>query len=73
MRCNNEDKFILDQLVSFEKSSRFRPAIDANAAETDTKPSPKGGTVQFYSETLGALVANCSSWGFAGRVLWVIA
>ena len=26
-----------------------------------------------YFESLGALVANCSSWGFAGRALWILA
>lgn len=26
-----------------------------------------------YSERLGAKVANCSSWGFEGRLLWALA
>jgi hypothetical protein len=29
--------------------------------------------VSRYSESFGAEVANCSSWGVAGRVLWVLA
>jgi hypothetical protein len=67
-KSSQQIKYLIGTLVP-DWEQQFRGGRFPGALKIPPSPVP----VNSYSETLGACVANCSSWGFAGRLLKVLA